>query len=139
MKNTNKELESIRCNLKKAFGVDYIPVDTKIKNLYKNRKFIPCKGDMLYMFLSLENEKFGLKQGWNRIKVTYVRSGVVFFRYIDSQHYRTEDSAHIDSIVIQEAYAGTIRLKDIGVPEQNLPLIRFDKHGCPFGLDIKTK
>ena len=139
MKNTNEKLESIRCNLKKAFGVDYILVDTKIKKLYKDRRYTPLKGDMLYIFLPIENKKFGLKQGWHRLKVTYVRSGVVFFKYVDSKHYRTEDHAGLDSIFIQEAYAGTIRLKDVGIPEQNLPLIRFDKHGCPFGLDIKTK
>jgi hypothetical protein len=139
MKNTNEKLESIRYNLKKAFGVDYILVDTKIKKLYKDRRYTPLKGDMIYIFLPLDNKRLGIKQGWHRLKVTYVRSGIVFFKYVDSQHYCTEDSAHIDSIFIQEAYAGTIRLKDVGIPEQNLPFIRFDKHGCPFGLDIKTK
>jgi hypothetical protein len=136
---TKEKLESIRYNLKKAFGVDYIPVSTKIKKLYKDRKFIPLKGDMLYIFLPFENKRFGLKQGWHRLKVTYVRSGVVFFKYIDSKHNRTEDHADLDSIFIQEANVGVIRLKDINIPEQNLPLIKFEQNGCPFDLDIKTK
>jgi hypothetical protein len=136
---TNENLESIRYNLKKAFGIDYISVSPKIKELYKNRKFIPFEGDMLYIFLPHENKKLGLKQGWHRLKVTYVRSGVIFFKYIDSKHNRVEYHADSDSTFIQNAYAGTIRLKDIDVPEQNLPLIKFEQHGCPFGLDIKTK
>lgn len=136
---TQEILDSIKSNLKAAFGVEYILVDTKIKKLYKNKRYTPLKGDMIYIFLPIDNKRLGIQQGWHRLKVTYVRSGVVFFKYVDSKHYRTEDHADLDSLFIQEAYAGTIRLKDIGVPEQNLPLIRFYNPGCPFGLDIKTK
>ena len=136
---TNEKLESIRYNLKKAFGVDHITVDTKIKKLYNNRRFMPLEGDLIYIYLPRGNKKFELKQGWHRLKVTYVRSGVVFFKYIDSKHNRTEDHADLDSLFIQEAYAGTIRVEDIDIPEQNLPLIQFEQNGCPFELDIKTK
>lgn len=62
MKNTNEKMESIRCNLKKAFGVDYILVDTKIKKLYKDRRYTPLKGDIIYIFLPLENKRLGIQQ-----------------------------------------------------------------------------
>ena len=38
---TEEEIKSIRENLKKAFDIDYIPVDIKIKRLYKDKKFVP--------------------------------------------------------------------------------------------------
>lgn len=133
---TEEELQSIRENFKKAFGIDYIPVDIKIKNLYKNKKFIPKEGDMIYVYLSMDNDKFKLKQGWYRLKVTYVRSGVVFFKYIDSKHKRTEDYADLGSVFIEEAYMGTIRLKEIAVPEYNLPLVKFEKGCCPFEVEV---
>lgn len=133
---TEEELQSIRENLKKAFGFDYIPVDIKIKNLYKNKKFIPKEGDMIYVYLPMDNDKFELKQGWHRLKVTYVRSGVVFFKYIDSKHKRTEDHADLESVFIEEAYMGTIRLNDIAVPEYNLPLVKFEKGRCPFEVEV---
>ena len=133
---TEAELQSIRENLKKAFGIDYIPVNIKIKYLYRNKKFIPKEGDMIYVYLSMDNDKFELKQGWHRLKVTYVRSGVVFFKYIDSKHKRTEDHADLVSVFIEEAYMGTIRLEDITVPEYNLPLVKFEKGRCPFEVEV---
>ena len=133
---TEAELQSIRENLKKAFGIDYIPVNIKIKYLYRNKKFIPKEGDMIYVYLSMDNDKFELKQGWHRLKVTYVRSGVVFFKYIDSKHKRTEDHADLASVFIEEAYMGTIRLEDITVPEYNLPLVKFEKGRCPFEVEV---
>lgn len=133
---TEEELQSIRESFKKAFGIDYIPVVIKIKNLYKNKKFIPKEGDMVYVYLPMDNDKFELKQGWHRLKVTYVRSGVVFFKYIDSKHKRTEDHADLESVFIEEAYMGTIRLNDIAVPEYNLPLVKFEKGRCPFEVEV---
>lgn len=133
---TEEEIKSIRENLKKAFDIDYIPVEIKIKRLYKDKKFVPLEGDMIYIYLSIENKKFGLKQGWHRLKITYVRSGVVFFKYIDSKHNRIEDHADLESSFIEEAYMGTIRLKDIAVPEYNLPLVKIEKGKCPFDVDV---
>lgn len=133
---TEAELQSIRENLKKAFGIDYIPVNIKIKYLYRNKKFILKEGDMIYVYLSMDNDKFELKQGWHRLKVTYVRSGVVFFKYIDSKHKRTEDHADLASVFIEEAYMGMIRLEDITVPEYNLPLVKFEKGRCPFEVEV---
>lgn len=133
---TEEELQSIRENFKKAFGIDYIPVVIKIKNLYRNKKFIPKEGDMIYVYLPMNDNKFKLKPGWHRLKVTYVRSGVVFFKCIDSKHKRTEDHADLESMFIEEAYMGTIRLNDIAVPECNLPLVKFEKGRCPFEVEV---
>lgn len=133
---TEEEIKSIRENFKRAFDIDYIPVEIKIKHLYKDKKFVPLEGDMIYVYLAFDNKKFELKRGWHRLKVTYVRSGVVFFKYIDSKHNRTEDHADLDSSFIEEAYMGTIRLKDIAVPIKNLPLIKFEKDKCPFDVEV---
>ena len=51
---TEEEIKSIRENLKKAFDIDYIPVEIKIKRLYKDKKFVPLEGDMIYVHLAFD-------------------------------------------------------------------------------------
>ena len=85
---SKEQIKSIRENLQNAFGIDYLPVNIQIKYLYKDKKFIPLVDDILFVHLPFGNEKFNLKEGWYRIKVTYVRSGVMFFKYIDTKNQK---------------------------------------------------
>jgi hypothetical protein len=134
---TEEEIQSIRENLKKAFGIDYIPLNNRISELYKNKKFIPKKGDILHVHLPYGDINFKLKRGWYRIKVTYIRSGVMFFTYIDTKHKCKEDHADISSVFIKRAFMGTIRMNEISIPKQNLPLVKIeiDKHD-PFPVEL---
>ena len=134
---TEEEIKSIRENLKKAFGIDYIPLNNRIGELYKHKKFTPKEGDILHVHLPFGNDEFDLKRGWYRIKVTYVRSGVMFFKYIDTKHKRKEGYAIIESEFIERAFMGTIRMNEISIPKQNLPLVKIeiDEHD-PFPVEL---
>lgn len=134
---TEKELQSIRENLKKAFGIDYIPLSNKIKDIFKNKSIKLQENDILHVHLPYGKEDWDMKPGWYRIKVTYIRSGVVFFKYIDTKHKRKEGHADILSSFIENAYMGTIRIKDVAVKECNIPLVKIERNeNDPFPVEL---
>lgn len=135
---SEEQIKSIRENLQRAFGIDYLPVNTQIKHLYKDKKFIPLVDDIMFVYLPYGNEHFNLKEGWYRIKVTYVRSGVMFFKYIDTKK-KNEDHADLVSTFVENAYMGTIRMKDVAIAEQNYPLVKFEKGNAPFDVEVFDK
>lgn len=135
---SEEQIKSIRENLQRAFGIDYLPVNTQIKHLYKDKKFIPLVDDIMFVYLPYGNEHFNLKEGWYRIKVTYVRSGVMFFKYIDTKK-KNEDHADLTSTFVENAYMGTIRMKDVAITEQNYPLVKFEKSNAPFDVEVFDK
>lgn len=132
---TDEELKSIRENLKKAFDIDYIPVCNKIGELFKDKKIKLEVDDVLHVHLPYGNDKFGLDKGWYRIKVTYIRSGVVFFRYMDTRK-KSEDHADIDSYFIERAHLGNIRIGDVSINKKNIPLVKIEKGKDPFPVSI---
>ena len=135
---TEKELQSIRANLKKAFGIDYLPLSNKIKDIFKNKSIKLREGDILHVHLPYGKEDWYMKPGWYRIKVTYIRSGVVFFKYIDTKYKRKEDHADIESYFIKEnAYLGTIRINDVSIKECNIPLVKIERYKSdPFPVEL---
>ncbi len=134
---TEKELLSIRENLKKTFGIDYIPLSNMIKDLFKNKSIKLQENDVLHVHLPYGKEDWDMKPGWYRIKVTYIRSGVVFFKYIDTKYKRKEDHADILSSFIEDAYMGTIRIKDVAVKECNIPLVKIERNeNDPFPVEL---
>ena len=134
---TEKELLSIRENLKKAFGIDYIPLSNMIKDLFKNKSIKLQENDVLHVHLPYGKEDWDMKPGWYRIKVTYIRSGVVFFKYIDTKHKRKEDHADIESYFIENAYLGTIRINDVSIKECNIPLVKIERYkNDPFPVEL---
>jgi hypothetical protein len=88
--------------------------------------------------LPFGNEKFNLKEGWYRIKVTYVRSGVMFFKYIDTKN-KNEDHADLLSTFVENAYMGTIRMKDVAIAEKNYPIVKFERGNAPFDVEVFDK
>ena len=134
---TEKELLSIRENLKKAFGIDYLPLNNKIKDIFKNKSIKLREGDILHVHLPFGKEEWDMKRGWYRIKVTYIRSGVVFFKYIDTKYKRKEDHADILSSFIEDAYMGTIRINDVSIKECNIPLMKIERYkNDPFPVEL---
>lgn len=134
---TEKELLSIRENLKKAFGIDYIPLSNKIKDIFKNKSIKLQENDVLHVHLPYGKEDWDMKPGWYRIKVTYIRSGVVFFKYIDTKYKRKEDHADILSPFIEDAYMGTIRINDVSIKECNIPLVKIERYkNDPFPVEL---
>lgn len=134
---TEKEIQSIRENLKKAFGIDYIPLSNMIKDLFKNKSIKLQENDILHVHLPYGKEDWDMKPGWYRIKVTYIRSGVVFFKYIDTKYKRKEDHADIESYFIENAYLGTIRINDVSIKECNIPLVKIERYKSdPFPVEL---
>ena len=134
---TEKEILSIRENLKKAFGIDYIPLSNMIKDLFKNKSIKLQENDVLHVHLPFGKEDWDMKPGWYRIKVTYIRSGVVFFKYIDTKYKRKEDHADILSSFIEDAYMGTIRINDVSIKECNIPLMKIERYkNDPFPVEL---
>lgn len=134
---TEKEIQSIRENLKKAFGIDYIPLSNMIKDLFKNKSIKLQENDILHVHLPYGKEDWDMKPGWYRIKVTYIRSGVVFFKYIDTKYKRKEDHADILSSFIEDAYMGTIRINDVSIKECNIPLVKIERYkNDPFPVEL---
>jgi hypothetical protein len=134
---TEEQLQSIRENLKKAFGIDYLPLNNRVDNLFKNKSIKLQEDDILHVHLPYGKEIWDMNPGWYRIKVTYIRSGVVFFKYIDTKHKHKEDHADIESDFIGRACMGTIRMKDVSIKECNIPLIKIerDEHD-PFPVEL---
>ena len=134
---TEKEILSIRENLKKAFGIDYIPLSNMIKDLFKNKSIKLQENDVLHVHLPFGKEDWDMKPGWYRIKVTYIRSGVVFFKYIDTKYKRKEDHADILSSFIEDAYMGTIRINDVSIKECNIPLMKIERYkNDPYPVEL---
>lgn len=134
---TEEELQIIRENLKKVFGIDYIPLNNKVKDLFKDKSIKLQEDDILHVHLPYGKEEWDIKPGWYRIKVTYIRSGVVFFKYIDTKHKRKEDHADILSSFIENAYMGTIRIKDVTIKEYNIPLVKIERYeNDPYPVEL---
>ena len=134
---TEKEILSIRENLKKAFGIDYLPLSNIIKDIFKNKSIKLQENDVLHVHLPFGKEDWDMKPGWYRIKVTYIRSGVVFFKYIDTKYKRKEDHADILSSFIENAYMGTIRINDVSIKECNIPLVKIERYkNDPFPVEL---
>lgn len=134
---TEEQIVSIRENLKRAFGIDYIPLNNRVRDIFKNKSIKLREDDILHVHLPYGKEIWDMNPGWYRIKITYIRSGVVFFKYIDTKHKRKEDHADIDSEFIGRAFMGTIRMNEISIIERNLPLVKVerDEHD-PFPVEI---
>lgn len=134
---TEEQLQSIRENLKKAFGIDYIPLNNKVKDLFNGKAIKLQEDDILHVHLPYGKDEWDMKPGWYRIKVTYIRSGVVFFKYIDTKHKRKEDHADILSSFIEEAYMGTVRIKDVAIKECNIPLVKIERFkNDPYPVEL---
>ena len=134
---TEEELQSIRENLKKAFGIDYIPISNKVEDLFRNKSIKLQENDILHVYLPYGKDDWDMDPGWYRIKVTYIRSGVVFFKYVDTKHKLKEDHADILSSFIKNAYIGTIRVKDVSIKECNIPLIKIERYkNDPYPVEL---
>ncbi len=117
---TEEEIKSLREILKKA-GIERIPISLKVKDIYKNG-YMPKTGDVLWVYLLYADSENNIEEGWHKIKVTYHRSGVLFFKY---EGKGKETHALTDSYFIQNAIPARIDIKDTNIQERNLPLIEF--------------
>ena len=113
--------------------------EQEIVNLYLNSTPLIKlqENDILHVYLPYGKDDWDMDPGWYRIKVTYIRSGVVFFKYVDTKHKLKEDHADILSSFIKNAYIGTIRVKDVSIKECNIPLIKIERYkNDPYPVEL---
>jgi hypothetical protein len=140
---TEEQIASIKANLKKAFEIDYIPVELTMGNLLKKKNkesFDFIVGEQYVFFNPVENEEWGInKCEWHLIEITYQRLDLIFFKIRSSKKPRTEHYANKDSIFTDKLIPINFSTERFGIPEKNLPLIGFDKtkHN-PFDINIIT-
>ena len=140
---TEEQIISIKSNLKRAFDIDYIPVELTMGNLLVNKNkasFDYIIGEK-YVFLNLQkNEEWGIAEyEWHIIEVTYQRLDLVFFKIRSSKKPRKEHYVNKDSIFVDKLIPVNFSTERFGIPEKNLSLISFDKtQNNPFDINIIT-
>lgn len=132
---TQEEIVSIKANLKKAFGDEYITIDTNVKTLYKDKKCKFKKGELYHYYNAIYDEEMELGKGWYTIKLTLVRSGVCFFTVLQKEK-KNEYFFSSNSIFADRLIPNTINIKKVGISKGNLPIIKFCKGKCPYDVNI---
>lgn len=139
---TEIEIESIRKELKSAFGVENIVIDIHIGKLIgetKLHKFKFIKGEQFIFFNANVDLERGLDVGWHLIKITYQRLDLVFFKYSTSTKPKKEHYATKYSIFVSRLIPVNLDVQRFGINEMNLPLIVFNKHKSPFNIFVYNK
>lgn len=128
---TPEEIVSIKENLKRAFGTEFVPIDIKLGNLIKGKdkreKFKFIKGENFVFFNAHPNSELGLSVGWHIIEITYQRLDLVFYKITTSSKPSKESYANKDSYFINNIMPVLLNIDRFNIPEQNLPLLEFDK------------
>lgn len=88
--------------------------------------------EIVYTNEELKSIRENLKKAFD---IDHIRSGVVFFRYMDTRK-KSEDHADIDSYFIERAHLGNIRIGDVSLKKKNIPLVKFEKGNDPFPVSI---
>ena len=139
---TEEDIKSIKANLKKAFGTEYIPVELKLGELLKNKNMSSFKyviGEQYAFFSPMENKELGIQMGWHILEVTYQRGELVFFKVPVSTTPRKEHYAEKNSIFVRGLVPLNFDTNRFGIPEENLVLIEFKKGETnPFYVTITT-
>lgn len=123
---TGEQVASIKENLKKAFDIDYIPVQITLNDLYNKRhkKWNPQPGQKFYKHIPMDIDSDNIKRGWHTLTVTYVRSGVVFFKF---DNRKKEQWGDIESEWFERAIPATIDMEELSIPDKNIPLFKFER------------
>ena len=92
---TDEEIQNIRENFRKAFGIPYEIINGNLKELCSKKKSVMYKfikvGDYFYHFIyKKQANELGLKEGYVKILITYRRADVIFYVYPESNDPRKE-------------------------------------------------
>lgn len=138
---TDEEITSIKANLKRAFDVDFIPVDISLGNVLKNNisNFNFIVGEQYILFNSHQDKEMGIEKGWHILEVTYQRLDLVFFKILTSNKPKKEHYANKGSMFVERLIPVNFDITRFGIPEKNLPLLGFEKGtNNPFDVSIIT-
>ena len=136
---TEIEIKSIRKELKLAFGVEHIMIDThigKLINWNKLHKFKFIKGEQFIFFNANVDLDRGLDVGWHLLEITYQRLDLIFFKFPTSTKPKQEHYANKTSVFVSRLMPVNLDVKRFCINEDNLPLIVFDKHKAPFNIFV---
>lgn len=131
---TPEEIESIKINLEKATGVPYILVDLHVESIYnhRGRSIEPKVGDSFAYYHPFEGPNdCGMVKGWNKFTITYKRLDVLFIKV---NRKRKETWLVIDSHILNKSFPLSIDLSVVGIPDANIPLLKFNKGKCPYSI-----
>lgn len=131
---TPEEIESIKINLRKATGESHILVDLHVGSIYNHRgKLIePKVGDSFAYYYPFEKPNdCGMVKGWNKFTITYKRLDVLFVKV---NKKRKETWIVLNSMIMNKCIPLSIDLSVIGIPDANIPLLKFDKGKCPYSI-----
>lgn len=134
---TEQEIKNIKENLMKTFGQEYLSVYTRIRELQKNQKnFNIHKGAIYYVYLSMDNKEYNKPKGWYPIFITYKRTGILFFSFLNGEELEKKEYWFVEqSPFTAFLVPAVIELKEYGIPDHNLDLIKFEKD-VPFDITI---
>ena len=128
---TDEEIKGIRENFKKAFGRPYGIISARLKELTSKRPEVLENqfyiGRQFYTFLYKQNAgKYGLNEGYHKIEITYVRSGVVFYEIIDAKKNKEELNFDIGSHFSNELIPTEIRFFNLSMLSKNRVLFQLE-------------
>ena len=128
---TDEEIQNIRENFRKAFGIPYGIIDGRVKELCSKKESVMKKfiktGDSFYHFIfKKQANELGLKEGYVKILITYRRAGVIFFIYPDSINPRQEYHFDLGSEFCENLIPFKIHYDRLSIKSKNRSLFQLD-------------
>lgn len=138
---TDEEIKGIRENFKKAFGRPYGIISARLKELTSKRSEVLEKqfyiGRQFYVFLYENNAaKYGLHEGYTKIEITYVRSGVVFYKLLYAKKNKEELNFDIGSHFSEDLIPTEIQFFNLSMLSRNRVIFQFEFSPLLAGIHI---
>ena len=106
----------------------------KIKDILINNTKYSVKVNNIYHLKLYADNDFNLNPGWYRIQVSYKRSGVFFFSFLDVKNFE-EYASFEDSIFTEDLIPEKIKFKDLDITDDVVENLQIESYNDPF--DIK--
>lgn len=106
----------------------------KIKDILINNKKYSVKVNNIYHLKLFADNDFNLNPGWYRIQISYRRSGVCFFSFLDVENFE-EYASFEDSIFVEDLIPEKIKFKDLDITDDVVENLQIESYNDPF--DIK--
>jgi hypothetical protein len=106
----------------------------KIKDILINNTKYSVKVNNIYHLKLYADNDFNLNPGWYRIQVSYKRSGVFFFSFLDVENFE-EYTSFEDSIFTEDLIPEKVKFKDLEINDDVVDNLQIESYNDPF--DIK--
>ncbi len=128
---TDEEIQNIRENFRKAFGIPYGIMNGCVKELCSKKesvmkKFIKVGDNFYHLIFKKQANELGLKEGYVKILITYRRADVIFFTYPDSINPRQEHHFDLGSEFCEKLIPFKIHYDRLSIKSKNRFLFQLD-------------